>query len=581
MAKNNKVTLDPFKELASGLGKATGEMIWEEEPVDIEEFICGKRFLNQKWNGRTGCRPEILKIAKAIADDKIREVMLLLGKGSGKDYLASIIHLYGIYKGLCLYDPQSFYGLSPGSPIYYVNVARNEGQAKNVFFTQFLAMLENCPWFQGKYEEPTGMTVRFDKKIRALSGNSQAFGWLGYNTIQWVGDELAFFLEKDANEESASKAEDCWEAAYGSCQTRFGKHYKMIGITTPRYDDDFVMQKCYELDSREDGYFIQKATWEVNPLQTIEDYKHALARNYRRTMRDFGAKPMGIIESFWGEPEFVENNVCEICRQCPVYKGRNVNTSIYACREYEDCRANAYRGNGEWADWLVASAEDTEYCMHFDLSKNKDRLGFALGHIAGTVNIELDNFELQDMLQEEDRLEDANDIEEDDKYVDKALIKIDAVGFIAPNSMTDGAMLKNSEIRYHAVLQNIILPLKDKGINIVKITFDQYQSLYLKQQLEDRGYDVDLLSLDRTDEVPVGAKRAFVENRVEYPYDKVLAQEAKKLKYLRGKKVDHPTGKELGASKDVWDAIAGTIWNCEQEIFSSGCFEVLSEYNED
>ena len=577
MAKKNRAIIDPFKELASGLGKSTGESIWEEEPVDIEEFICGKNFLNQRWNGKTGCRPAILEIAKAVADDNIREAMLLLGKGSGKDYIASILHLHGIHTALCLYDPQTYYGLAPGSPMYFVNVARNEGQAKNVFFTGFLGMLENCPWFQGKYEAPSGQSVQFDKKVRALSGNSQAFGWLGYNTIQWVGDELAFFLEKDANEESASKAEDCWEAAYGSCQTRFGKHYKMIGITTPRYDDDFVMQKCFELDAREDGYFIQKATWEVNPLQTIEDYKHALARNYRRTMRDFGAEPMGVIESFWGEPEFVEENVCQACRECPVYKGKNINTSIYACREYDLCRANAYRGNGEWAEWLHPDNVDDEYCLHFDLSKNKDRLGFGLSHVVGSVQLELDNFELQDMLESEDRLEDLNDIEEDDKHVEKALIKVDAVGFIAPNSMTDGAMLKNGEIRYHAVLNKIILPLKDKGINVVKITFDQYQSLYLKQQLEDRGYNVDLLSCDRTDEVPVNAKRAFVENRIEYPYDKVLASEAKKLKYIKGKKVDHPTGKELGASKDVWDGVAGSIWNCEQEVFSTGSFCDLSD----
>jgi len=570
---------DVFKELASGLSQSTDDNVWEEEAVDIETFICDKRFLNLRWNGKTGCRPKILEIAKAIAEDNIREVMLLLGKGSGKDFISAIMHLYGIYKALCMYNPQSFYGLSPGSPIYFVNVARNEGQAKNVFFVEFVGMLENCPWFQGKYEEPSGGVVRFNKKIRALSGNSQAFGWLGYNTIQWVGDELAFFLEKDANEESASKAEDCWEAAYGSCQTRFPDHYKMIGITTPRYDDDFVMQKCYELDDREDGYFIQKATWDMNPRLTKEDFKHALARNYRRTMRDFGALPMGIIESFWSDPEYVEANVCETCRQCPIYQGRSINSDIYACRDYEPCRANAYKGNGRWAEWLCAETVESEYCMHFDLSQNKDRLGFTLGHVTGSIKIELDNFELYDMLDEDERKDGLQDVDEEDKYIEKPLIKIDAIGFIDPRSKRDDDLLKAGEIRYHAVLNKIILPLKLLGINITKITFDQFQSLYLRQQLEDKGYDVDLLSLDRTDEVPVQAKRTFVENRVEYPYDKTLCAEAKKLKYIRGKKVDHPGSKGtggstqgLGNSKDIWDSTAGTIYNCEQESFVNGCF---------
>ena len=585
MRKDPSYHLDIFKELASGLGSTKKESIWEEEPVGIEDFICDKSFLNLKWNGRTGCRPKVLEMAKNVANENIREVLLLLGKGSGKDFLSAIIHLYGIYRCLCMYKPQQYYGLSPGSPIYFVNVARNEPQARNVFFVEFTGMLENCPWFHGKYDDPTGNTVRFIKKVRALSGNSQAYGWLGYNTIQWVGDELAFFLEKDANEESASKAEDCWEAAYGSCQTRFPDHYKMIGITTPRYDDDFVMHKVEELKNREDGYSVQMATWDVNPNLSKEDFKHALARNYRRTMRDFGAMPMGIIESFWNDPEFIENNVCETCRACPVYQNRTIGDDIYACRDYPDCKANGYRGNGVWADWFLPDNVDSAYCMHFDLSKNKDRLGFALGHAFDSVKMELDNFELQDIVdQDKDDYASISEIDEEDKYVVKPLMMIDAIGWIDPRSRSDAAMLKNGEIKYHAVLDKLILPLKAKGFNIVKITFDQYNSHYLKQQLEDKGFSVDLLSLDRTDEVPVQAKLAFTENRVFYPYDKVLAAEAKKLKYVRGKKVDHPgsdlvggSTKSLGNSKDIWDAVAGTIHNCESDSFSVGHFEMLDD----
>lgn len=395
----------------------------------------------------------------------------LYPENSGKDFLASIMHLYGIYKALCLYDPQGYYGLAPGSPIYFVNVARNEGQAKNVFFTQFLGMLENCPWFQGKCEPPSSNTVKFDKRIRALSGNSQAFGWLGYNTIQWVGDELAFFLENDSNEESESKAEECWEAAYGSCQTRFPQHYKMFGITTPRYEDDFVMRKCDELQGRADGCFVQAATWDIHPNLTKEDFKNSLIRNYRRAMRDFGAQPMGIIESFWSEPEFVEENVCQTCRECDVYQNRIINTDDYICRSCDSCKANGYVGNGVWRDWFVPDGS-VEYCIHFDLSKNKDRLAFAVGHVHGNVKLEVDIFERvknTDKMDEEERMEKT--------YEDRPLIKIDAIGWIDPRNVADSDMLKNREIHYHGVFNKIIVALRNKGFNISIITFDQYQCL--------------------------------------------------------------------------------------------------------
>lgn len=568
-----KNIIDPFKEIAAGLSKEKGLDIWEEEPVDIEAFVCEKEFLNLRWNGKTGCRPKILEIIKEVAKDDVREAMLLLGKGSGKDFLASIMHLYGIYKALCLFDPQAYYGLSPGSPIYLVNVARNEAQAKNVFFTQFLGMLDNCPWFQGKYESPSSNTVKFDKKIRALSGNSQAFGWLGYNTIQWVGDELAFFLENDNNEESESKAEECWEAALGSCQTRFPKHYKMFGITTPRYEDDFVMKKGYELQGRKDGFFIQAATWDIHPSLTKEDFKNSLVRNYRRAMRDFGAQPMGIIESFWSEPEFVEENVCQACRECIVYQDRVGNSDEYICRSCDSCRGNGYVGNGVWRDWFVPD-KDVEYFMHFDLSKNKDRLAFALGHVQGSIKLELDQLDVDDKKLNDD-VERGEGGKKEIRYETRPLIKIDALGWIDPRNIADADMLKNREIHYHGVFTKIVLALKKMGFNIAKITFDQYQSLYMKQQVEDSGIESELLSTDRTDEIPVAAKRAFVENRVEYPYCKILCNEARKLKYIKGKKVDHPE-KGIGASKDVWDTVSCVIHSCERFSMEAGSFTDLT-----
>jgi len=472
MSKNQ--IIDPFKEIAAGLSKEKGMDIWEEKPVDIETFVCDKEFLNLKWNGKTGCRPKILEILKEVARDEIREAILLLGKGSGKDFLASIMHLYGIYKALCMYDPQSYYGLAPGSPIYLVNVARNEGQAKNVFFTQFLGMLDNCLWFRGKHESPSSNTVKFDKRIRALSGNSQAFGWLGYNTIQWVGDELAFFLENDNNEESESKAEECWEAAFGSCQTRFPKHYKMFGITTPRYDDDFVMKKGGELQGREDGYFVQAATWDIHPNLTKEDFKHSLVRNYRRAMRDFGAMPMGVIESFWSEPEFVEENVCQICRECSVYQNRESNTDDYVCRSHDACRANGYIGNGIWRDWFKPE-KDVEYFLHFDLSKNKDRLSFTLSHVCGFVKLELDIFDLDDKKERDIEIDNKGDREI--RYEERPMIKVDALGWIDPRNSADSDMLKNREIHYHGIFNKIIMALINKGFKLMLISFDQYQCL--------------------------------------------------------------------------------------------------------
>ena len=566
---------DPLKQLAYSFDVDDDEELFEEEPVDVQEFIESKDFLNLKWDGKRGCRPKIMEIAKELEKPDMREAILLLGKGSGKDFISSIFHLYGIYKCLCMYSPQKYYGLAPGSPIYFVNTARNDTQARNVFFAEFKGMLSNCAWFQGRYAEPGSVQVNFDKNIKALSANSQAFGWLGYNTIQWVGDELAFFLANDNVEESESRAEECWEAAYGSCQTRFPDHYKMIGITTPRFDDDFVMTKMAQLKDWENGFTIQAATWDIHPNMTIENFRHGLNTKYRRTMRDFGAVPMGVIESFWPDPDFVEDNVCDICHDCPVYQNRELTNDTElrrACYDNNECKANMYQGNGEWRDWSIPDAT-AEYHMHFDLSINKDMLGFSLGRVVDYITIEMDTVEL---MEEHQKLGiDISDMDEDDRFVERPIIKIEAVGHVAPSSDFDFKLIKNKELHYDSVLRLLIFALSDRGFDITKITFDRFQSHYVKQTLEDRGYEVEYISLDRNDEIPTASQETIVENRVEYPYHYVLCREAKHLKQIKGK-VDH-VKKE---SKDVWDGFAGTIYNCEEADSGSGTFIGMNDNEE-
>jgi hypothetical protein len=565
---------NPLLTIAQGLSSTRDEQVWEEHPVTIEEFIEGKDFLNQKWNGRTGCRPVIMDIAREVVKENVREIMLLLGKGSGKDFISAILHLYGIYKCLCLVNPQAYFGLAP-SPIYFINTARNETQAMKVFFVQFKALLSECPWFQGKYSEPGTRNVKFAKNIEAISVNSQAFGWLGFNTIQWVGDEIAFFLENDQDEESESRAGECWEAAYGSCQTRFPKDYKMIGITTPRFDDDFAMNKFRELQGRPDAYTIQKATWEVNPNIKKEDFKFAFARDYRRTMRDFGAEPAGVIESFWPDPNMVADFVCPTCRNCPIYKKRNEVKSIYACWEYDDCTANAYMGNGEWREWFVPDINNNQYWFHFDLAKNKDKLGFCLGHIVGETKVELDLFQIKKLHGDDF---DVEDLSEEERYEAKPIIKIDAVGFVSNQNLEHNVkLLLNNDYHYTAVRDLIIFRLQQKGFNIVGATFDQFQSLDMQQILSNHGIETELISLDRTDEIPVAAKYAITEQRVEYPFSQLLCDEAKNLKYVAGKKVDHTSKK----SKDLWDSFAGTIYDCERNADGGSGFVEMDEINED
>ena len=169
------------------------------------------------------------------------------------------------------------------------------------------------------------------------------------------------------------------------------------------------------------------------------------------------------------------------------------------------------------------------------------------------------------------------DLDDDLRFQEKPLIKIYAVGFISPISNRDFNLIKNKEIYYTGILKFIIKGLIERGCNIGKITFDQFQSHQMKQDLEDAGIETELISLDRNDSLPTQAKIALAENRVEYPYSRLLCDEARHLKYIEGKKVDHARRKW----KDLWDGFAGTITNCENFGGSGTAWLELEDWDED
>jgi hypothetical protein len=53
----------------------------------------------------------------------------------------------------------------------------------------------------------------------------------------------------------------------------------------------------------------------------------------------------------------------------------------------------------------------------------------------------------------------------------------------------------------------------------------------------------------------------------------LLCREAKFLKYINGKKIDHAKGE----SKDLWDGFAGVIYNCEINDGGQGAFVFIEE----
>ena len=172
---------------------------FDEIPVDAKTFVESPEYLGQPplsdvQYDIVEAMSQIYKLEDLIeimGDTEGRryykkytknEVILQLGKGSGKDFTSTVACAYIVYKLLCLKDPARYFGKPSGDAIDIINVAINAQQAKNVFFKGFKTKIERSPWFAGKYDAKVDY-IEFDKSITVYSGHSERESHEGLNLL--------------------------------------------------------------------------------------------------------------------------------------------------------------------------------------------------------------------------------------------------------------------------------------------------------------------------------------------------------------------------------------------------------------
>jgi len=70
------------------------------------------------------------------------EMILVMGRRSGKSYLVALLALYAVYRLIKMGHPQKAYGLMDFDIITVLNVAKSEEQAKGAVFEKIFSL---CP----------------------------------------------------------------------------------------------------------------------------------------------------------------------------------------------------------------------------------------------------------------------------------------------------------------------------------------------------------------------------------------------------------------------------------------------------
>lgn len=531
---------------------------FEEEPVDIHTFVEGADYLDQPElsdvqydciNASTqifrldtlvnlyeGDEEKALKRFKQTCF----EVILQLGKGSGKDYISTISCAYIVYQLLCLKDPARYYKKPKNNPIDILNIAINAVQANNVFFKGFRNLIEGSPWFndgpQGKRYYLKQGSIEFDKNITVHSGHSEREAWEGYNTFAVFLDEIAgFAIESTSGFEGAKTAPEIYKMYKASVRSRFSDFGKLVSLSFPRFKDDFIqtlyneaiadkevtpMEHTLYRDpddpdspefnvvwdhdvivrySRPKVFALKRCTFEVNPTKFIEDYT----------------------DDFFTNPGDAYGRVC--CQPSNLEHGYFKNMAAVE---------KAFSGrNGVDTDGIFSvnfkPKDNVNYYIHVDLAQKRDRCAVALAHVEKWVEVGFGA---------------KFGVKESHPYV-----VVDALRWWQPT--------KNKSVDFTDVREYIV-SLRRKGFNIRLCTFDRWNSHDTMNILTNsHGIKTDILSV---------AKKHYddflmvtYDERLRGPNEPDLIKELGELMEVRGK-IEHPSK----GYKDLSDAVCGAIYNC-------------------
>ena len=525
---------------------------FEETPVDLDTFLHTPLFLDQ---------PELSQIQRDLVEamsqiykqeDLIRfmgekegkehfkkytkaEVLLQLGKGSGKDHTSTIGCAYLVYKLMCLKDPAKYFGKPPGDAIDIINVAVNAQQAKNVFFKGFKNKIARSPWFAGKYDSKVD-SIEFDKAITVYSGHSERESHEGLNLILAILDEISGFAQDSASgNENAKTGDAIYKAFRASVDSRFPDFGKVILLSFPRYPGDFISKRYDEVvaekdvehksytftinpdlpEDQEDNkftiewtedhilsykypgvYAIKRPTWESNPTRKITDFKIAFMTDYADAMQRFACMPSFSSDAFFKQKDKLEK---AMCLHNPIDQFKRVEP-------------------------VFQPKEDVRYFIHADLAQKHDKCAIAISHVDKWVQIRTFNDYTQIV----------------------PFVVVDAVVWWEPRK--EGPV-DLSEVK------NWIINFRRSGFQLGLVTFDRWQSFDIQQELQTVGIKTDTLSVAKKHYEDLAM--LYYEERVLMPHIDILLTEMGELRIVSDKKVDHPRK----GSKDLSDAVCGAVYN--------------------
>lgn len=533
--------------------------------------------------------------------------------GVGKSTVAELIMMRKMYELSCFRNINAMFNLMSKTNIMFLYFSVNQKQAERTGFGEYRALIDNSPYFNENFQR----NPRLNSLLVFPEGISYAYGSsasdsIGMSVICSMLDE-ANFLGGNGPSKDSEKATDLYANIVNRSNSRFIvdggiNHSLNILVSSATYENSATerqirlsrndphtivaapaqwdvkpknfskkffyvfkgsnyleanivnstddvnnyrvsegMSKHKYIDGLEDYESVNKAIEELPPhmqtkfLKVPVDLRNGFEANLLRSLQDIGGVSTGSQGKLFSSPMVLQDCI-DVNRHHPfVSKEIVISTG-------DDINVKDYLRD----DFRLKYPERPRY-LHIDQSFRTDSTGISCVYV--------------------------DDIVEEDG-VKKPVFGVDFMLRINPPKPP-------KKIAIYKIRNFVIYLVNVIGMKIGKLTYDIFNSEESRQILEEMGFNVGYLSVDRTDKPYLDLVEIMYEKRIKlYDYP-ILRYELLNLLHDRiRRKVDHPkvvtddgfvdydgkgndgvTGTRVG-SKDVSDSLCGAIQNALQSTVS-------------
>lgn len=528
----------------------------------------------------------------------------LINHNTGKSTVGLYIVLRKLYELSCYNNVAGLFGLMSNSMTAFLYFSLTKFQAERSGFAQLRSIIDNVPYFKELFKRNPyrNSTLDFPENIRIFYGSSTG-DMIGLNCISAIIDEANFFGDSSGSEVNMGDVEDLYKAVLSRTSSRFtanGVNNSLNLVISSTTFTKSMTSKLYEKSLTDPSIKYTRARlWDIKPKGTYSDetffvfagndkfdpfiipdtstlsVKLGISLDPSLSIKEAVARLSQEYRNLIDEVpiDFYPNYKDDVIRGLQDFSGLSVSSTgkLFSSRSvFESCIDDSIQPLFSKNEFTVETMnDDPSNCiqyylngiefphkecpryLHIDIGVSNDAYGLACCYKYGSKPVD--------------------GVETPEFYYDFAL-----------RIVPPPAPKRVSISRCHEFIKYMRDVL---GLRIGLITFDQFQSMASRQYLEENGFNVAYQSVDKTDEQALFFVDCMYKNCVHFgrEFANAIHKELFDLIWYRSKrKVDHPSDTAHGGTKDVIDAVFGSLYNAKttkEAISNPNDILCLSQFN--